>query len=425
MNQLIDPNDVHTAASTWSGFIYQGKIALYHTLYLLNNEQGSLSYCLQLDSLEDFAIVRTDANGKILPITLHQVKAMKSNLYSAYKEAFDKLEKRLVDFPCDGAYFHISTNNEKTIRQIEALHPTIHIYNYGVNPFCKLEEVNRACEEQIEFFLNSNGLTHHNNEENVIAFRNNLEAIICNQIIDIHACNHSNNGLSIREGAYHFVIPFQNFFDVLISDPSTVLSEDYFFFLTKELINHYYLEFCFEIQDEEEITEDEKVKLDAYLQQINALNKTEAIGFLQSILPHREVKLNTLLDFKDNIMQREEFKDSFLQSLYELVLSEGKIGRNLTWKDSDKLTYTTTAINSPQQHKNRVCRRIYDNITQTDIEVPYESDKLITTALEVESIEKELNLLTHVDESLSNINNVTKWSKISLTTLENAKNNIT
>lgn len=421
MNQLIDPNDIHTAAATWSGFIYQGKVALYHVLQLLNTDQNALNYSLQLDSLEDFAIVDADIN----PISLHQVKAMKSNLYSAYKEAFDKLEQRLVRFPCNGAYFHVSTQNEKTSAQIKALHPTINIYNYGITPCCQLRDINRICEEQIVMFLNGNHLEHYNNADNVTALRNSLESIVCSQIIDIHANNHTSNGLTISEGAYYFIIPFENFREILLSDPTSILNEDYFLFLSKELINHYYLEFCLDIEDEdEEVTEEDKDKLADYLMQINGLNKSSLIKFIQSILPHREIKLNSILDFKEYNIQSEEFKDAFLQILHVLSTSSGKIGSNFTWKDAANLTYTATAINNPEQGKKRVCKRIFENITQVDIEVPYESDKLITTALEIESIEKELNHQTQVDENLNNVNNITKWSKISLTTLENAKKNI-
>ena len=89
---LINPNDIHSAADTWSGFIYQGKIALYHVLTLMLNEANVDDLELQLDSLEDFAIVRNDGTN-ISPVSLHQVKAMKSHLYSSYQEAFNNLEK--------------------------------------------------------------------------------------------------------------------------------------------------------------------------------------------------------------------------------------------------------------------------------------------------------------------------------------------
>lgn len=424
MKQLIDPNDIHTAAATWSGFIYQGKVALYHVLKLLNTDANALDYSLQLDSLEDFAIVDADIN----PITLHQVKAMKSNLYSAYKDAFDKLEQRLITFPCNGAYFHVSTQNEKTDAQIKVLHPSINIYNYRGNAFCLLSEIDNKCEEQIKIFLNANNLEHVDNENNVTRLRSGLEDLICNHIIDVHSKNHGAGGVPIREGAYYSLTKLSDFETILKTDPEELLNEDYFLFLTKKIINHYYLEFCHDIEEEGEVTEAEKTKLASYLIQINGLDDKALVKFVQSILPHREVKLNSILDFKNNNIDSEEFRDAFLQALHQLVESKGKIGDNLTWIGNDRLTYTATAINSSNARIKSVCRKIYDNINEVDIEVPYESDKLITSSIEVESIEKVLNHQTQVEdvdeENINNVNNVTKWSNVSLTTLENAKKQI-
>ncbi len=420
MKQLIDPNDIHTAAATWSGFIYQGKVALYHVLHLLNTDANALNYSLQLDSLEDFAIVDDDIN----PITLHQVKAMKSSLYSSYEEAFNKLEKRLREYPCNGAYFHVSSQNEKTDAQIKAFHPTINIYNYGGNSYCLLSEIDNKSEEQIKIFLNANNLEHVDNENNVTRLRGSLEDLICNHIIDVHSKNHGAGGVPIREGAYYSLIKLSDFETILNTDPEELLNEDYFLFLTKKIINHYYLEFCHDIEEEGDVIDTDKAKLANYLIQINGLDDKSFVKFIQSILPHRKVKLNSILDFKNYNIDSEEFRDVFLQTLHQLVESQGKIGDNLTWIGNDSLTYTATAINSSNARIKSVCRKIYDNINEVDIEVPYESDKLITSSIEVESIEKELNHQTQVSKNINNDNNVTKWSNVSLTTLENAKKNI-
>ena len=63
----------HTAITTWSGFIYQGKIALFYALKLLCDDLNTCSnYRLQLDSLEDFAFL----DGSSI-VSMHQVKAKK------------------------------------------------------------------------------------------------------------------------------------------------------------------------------------------------------------------------------------------------------------------------------------------------------------------------------------------------------------
>ena len=74
-NKLLD-----TAISSWSGFVYQGKVAIYYVLTQIENG----NYTLQLDSIDDFAIF--DDNGNVL--SMHQVKAKKSPNFSTYKEAF-------------------------------------------------------------------------------------------------------------------------------------------------------------------------------------------------------------------------------------------------------------------------------------------------------------------------------------------------
>lgn len=72
-----------SAITTWSGFVYQGKIALYHCLKMIY--QGDVGFELQLDSSDDFAIYK---NGAL--ISAHQVKAKIGKYRSEYIEALEK-----------------------------------------------------------------------------------------------------------------------------------------------------------------------------------------------------------------------------------------------------------------------------------------------------------------------------------------------
>ncbi|WP_310991249.1 ABC-three component system protein [Aequorivita marina] len=427
VNQLIDPNDIHTAAATWSGFIYQGKVALYHVLKLLNADSDNVKYSLQLDSLEDFAIVEK-IDDEINPITLHQVKAMKSAHYSSYKVAFEKLEKRIDEYPCEGAYFHMTTETEKGVNEIKEKHPKMDIYDqYDDNCFCPLEEIDEQCGNLISKYLRQHNLEQFDNSDTREIFRNKLETIICGQIIKIHSKNHKND-VKIREGAYHSIIPLTDFEVILKTDPQESLdNEDYYLFLTKELLNQYHCEFCLEITEElddkgETLTEDEKEKLSDYLQQINELDKNSLLKFIQSLLPNRKVKLDTIKELKDFNVQQDEFKDAFLQILFELVKPSGKIGQNLSWEGTDNLRYTATAINTGQATKHKLCKRIYENIKSTDIDVPYESNKLITTSIDIISIKDELNLQNEISQGQNDKkNHIVKWYDIGLISLNNAK----
>ncbi|WP_419227067.1 ABC-three component system protein [Alteromonas sp. OM2203] len=71
-----------SAIASWSGFIYQGKIALYHCIHSLIYED-SKPYNLKVESLDDFVIYGHE--GEVL--SLHQVKAKLDSKRSAYKEA--------------------------------------------------------------------------------------------------------------------------------------------------------------------------------------------------------------------------------------------------------------------------------------------------------------------------------------------------
>lgn len=84
----------HDAVPNWSGYNYQGKVAIYYTLTKINEVKRNGSdidtiknYKLEIEYLEDFAII--DDNKKY--ISVHQVKAGDTfNSYNDIKEWFDK-----------------------------------------------------------------------------------------------------------------------------------------------------------------------------------------------------------------------------------------------------------------------------------------------------------------------------------------------
>lgn len=75
----------YDASPSWSGFNYQGKVALFHTLLMINAKPLGYdfkNYTLTLEKTEDFEIAES---GKIL--SYHQVKAYQLPSYSKYSEA--------------------------------------------------------------------------------------------------------------------------------------------------------------------------------------------------------------------------------------------------------------------------------------------------------------------------------------------------
>lgn len=97
----------HDASATWSGFNYQGKVALFHTLHFINEKlDGNIGfdfngYTLTLERHEDFEI------GNILgPISFHQVKAYKDSEFSKYKNALLELALELRSYHGVNGYLH-------------------------------------------------------------------------------------------------------------------------------------------------------------------------------------------------------------------------------------------------------------------------------------------------------------------------------
>ena len=181
----------HTAITTWSGFVYQGKVAIYHVLTVLNNNNDCSEYKLQLDSLEDFAIL--DNDGAI--ISLHQVKALKTQYYSSYVNAFDKLKKNSEDYKCANANFHLAREiTDKTTAEILANHPPVEIYEYGTDSWCSVDEIDHKIEEQIKILLSINfiGDVSKQASDYLTKARSYLDQIIFKKILEIHRIVHDN-----------------------------------------------------------------------------------------------------------------------------------------------------------------------------------------------------------------------------------------
>lgn len=424
MTQLIDPNDIHSAADTWSGFIYQGKVALYHVLKLINEKDNVDDIHLQLDSLEDFAIVRYDDGNIIIPISLHQVKAMKSNLYSAYKDAFVKLETRKEKFPCeDNAYFHLATKNEDTKVVLETKHPNLKIYQYGNNDFCKIDELQNLIIVNLKLCLTKLGKDEFiQNDNYLMNLSGVLEDLITSQILAVHACNHSRNGLSISQGAYYYTIPLNNFISKLIDDYNELLFDNNFYHKRVKLdLNNYYQEFCFDFEDD--IDENKRVKLSNYLIFLNGLNETEFKDFLQKISPQKVIMYSNLNQYKNNTLDNSDFKLAFLYTLLEIRDSDNIGNSNFGWRDLEDKIYFPSTINTPNCRPNNklLCQNIINTTQNTLIDIPFNSDFIITTSSNIISIEAEAGSIFDVEVEDNYYDKITNWRRLSLIDREQSK----
>lgn len=146
-----------SAISSWSGFVYQGKVALYHSLKLIHD--GDLDFELQLDSSDDFAIYKA---GKLH--SAHQVKAKISNYRSGYAKALE--QSTLIEYDkIKGTprYFHVSVQLDNTDDHKGASGEIVKFYRYGGNFHCGLGEIEGVTKELIKKICEKKGIAFSDN----------------------------------------------------------------------------------------------------------------------------------------------------------------------------------------------------------------------------------------------------------------------
>ncbi|WP_187229758.1 ABC-three component system protein [Escherichia marmotae] len=193
MRQDEDEKYPASAVSSWSGYVYQGKVALYHSLKLIH--EGDLEFELQLDSSDDFAIYK---DGKIH--SAHQVKAKISKYRSGYAKAleqsatieFDKIKGTTrffhVSVPLDNTDDHKSNNGEK-----------VKIYAYGDKLYCGLGEIESITKELIQHICNNQSIIV---SENLINFNYCLlSEKISSKAVEIHKLNQDDR-IAASKAAY-------------------------------------------------------------------------------------------------------------------------------------------------------------------------------------------------------------------------------
>ncbi len=407
---------LETAISSWSGYVYQGKVAIYHVLKKIDNT----GYELQLDSLDDFAIL--DESGKV--IFLHQVKAKKSHNFSAYKKAFSQLEVGGNIIECEELYFHLAQRiTDKTVTDIEAQFPSIKVYEYNDDTYCNVDQIDSEIEhlimgKMVEAFPEDHSKT---SQDYLIKVRRYLDDIVVKKLLEIHQIIH-NNLQTETEAAFTQTIAFSEFIDILDKDLNQEeVGEDYYLYLLRSDICQYYQEYC--LENEDELNENDLERLNVMMCNFEQLSKYEIIQFICNIIPQRTFKFNTIKDYGSDGPYKSEIKNVFLHIMHSIKKECTYTENNLLQWIAGEALFSPTCITEGTNPRNieRVCHEIVKNVLDRDLNILFESDKLITDTLEVDSIVSP----TLIERCYENEqNHIMKWKKVSLMSLENAKKEI-
>ncbi len=425
-----DKEEIHTAIATWSGYVYQGKVAIYHVVKLiLDDKDKCQSYSLQLDSIEDFAILDKTGDG-INVMSMHQVKALKIKSYNGYKVAIQRLQDKTINynghkinFNDNQRFFHVAQELDTKGCDIKKDFIHVSLYKYeNDKEYCGVDEIDKNIENILEKIWKDNDLKK--NPNHLIVARQYLDDTITKKISEIHKLVHDDIQ-KVTDAAFKHTIAFSEIINIL-DDKNDLFEkwkqEDaYYFYLLKRDIQKYHQDFC--IEKEGNLSEEQQKKLSLYLQEIISLEKEDMISFIRNIAPHKHVKINTIQDYKDNTICKDEFKYGFLEILSQLSKTEIHEKKYLHWCKNRK-NFIPTAINAGQSQATRICKDIYQNAQETHLDILYESFSLINQDINISSIVDACQSILRYDEDKQNEDRISQLGKTSLISLDKTEKEI-
>ncbi|NQY33776.1 MAG: hypothetical protein HRT37_02175 [Alteromonadaceae bacterium] len=322
----IEENNPHTAITSYSGYIYQGKIALLHCLRLIEQQPTeSRTLKLQIESIEDFAILTTDNTCK----SLHQVKARKDRLFSDYRPDVEKLRDKANFHEDSEPFFHVSLPLRLIPSTFTSDYSPITFYQYfdtndNSVDHCPLESVDIFIEHQMNkvYQVLFPDEEYRTNNDYLLKSRQFLEDIIIKHVIDVHReiQQSSATGSVQREVAASRNIEFNEIYEVLTENLNDrALDESYFHYLLLKDAGIYFHAYCQKLGVNEENT---LLKLNYYFSKFNALDRSSLTKFIRAIVPHKKVGFNNISQYKDNTFNLDDFKSGLLKVLDQMAQSE-------------------------------------------------------------------------------------------------------
>lgn len=418
----------HTAISTWSGFVYQGKLALYHCLEMMSSGyEANRDLKLQLESQDDFAIFRDQHC-----LSMHQVKAYKETHFSAYSKGIKTQRDNARQRGTPLAYFHVARAVTDIPATFEADYEPVRFYTYPIPPdvegnvtqsFCPLSDVDRFIREKIASLLaQAPGLPPWKISLGE-TIQSALEAIVNSKVIMVHSQIHESVRHQTEIAAREF-IEFSELYGVLEAIDYSLFNNEGFFLSRLQIdIGTYYHDFC-ELQ--KGLSQSACHKLDDYLAAIAALDIEGMKTFLRVTMPHKKGRFSTLSEFKDQSLDRDSMRLGMFTIFWKLVQAARNEGSGVTfsWLDDGRFYYPT-GIHHAAEHQESICHDIMRQALSEDVECLFECGALITSAIDRPSI---INVIVGVDATegvdtaeheLLRENRIGNYMKVAMVSLNN------
>ena len=418
----------HTAISTWSGFVYQGKLALYHCLKMMSSDyEANRDLKLQLESQDDFAIFRHQQC-----LSMHQVKAYKDTRFSAYRDGITTQRDSARERGVQLAYFHVAREVMNVPATFEADYGQVRFYAYPIPPdvegnatqsFCPLSEVDRLIRNKLTSLLSNIAVLPAWKIHLVANIQNTLEAIVNSKVIMTHSRIHESVRHQTAIAAGEF-IEFSELYGVIEANDYTPFENEAFFLSRLQIdIGTYYQEFC---DRQDGFSQAACQKLDDYLAAITALDVDGMKSFLRATMPHKKGRFRTLDEFKEQSLDRDAMRLGMFTIFWKLVQAARNevSGVAFSWLN-DGLFYYPTGIHHAVEHQESICHDIMQQAISEDVECLFEGGVLITSAIDRPSISDVLvgidatEGVDTIEHELLRENRIGNYKKVAMVSLNN------
>ncbi|MFJ7940830.1 ABC-three component system protein [Peribacillus sp. NPDC096622] len=414
---VTDSKDIDKASSTWSGFLYQGKVAIYTVLKYINQYYPDLNeikrYKLEIEYLEDFAILKDNQH-----FSLHQVKAKpttntigsyneanlnllgKLGIYETVQEASlhtaveikkftkENLFDNLTGFNVEGKKSQLATY-KKLVFQDEKFNG---LYNKlkisckdGIVPIERVIELKKIKDyiiSEIETFYSK---CHDEKLRMKNSTIENKNYIYSNFINMIENMIHKDHLKELKENK--IIIDFERFINILEDQNVFILTNNTVSGLLLHMISEDFHQYCryYKISDDDMDTRDVWSK---HLHHLKLFQPNEFFLLCRKLTPHLVLQNKGSLSIEEfrKIMQPSGVCDSFLHGVIQLSrILKDPIQADSAYVIQDRGTcYVLSTINDNAPYAFEVIGEdIYENLSQDDdmFKMLFEMDAYINSGI--------------------------------------------
>lgn len=416
------------ASSKWSGYNYQGKVALYVVLYLINNPQELNKqdndnwdlFALEIEGLEDFCILKNNEY-----ISIHQVKAYESsNAISNFKNALWGLLGKSIEFESIqksclhtlGKIDQLKDMTEDNKTKIKALEPRkdsleenykktyiddneslecafdkLSFYNQHTSYRLDigLDEINNLVKEEIKIYYLTNNFEQNKIESDY------LDSIFNKLLYELDVYIYQRHKKELKQSDYIYFTKILEY----LNNGIDLATHEYFLLKLRRVFGEKHSEYCdYCIEDKEYSNEKCKVcNINRYKNEHIWFDDTKFINFIRNINLHikfdrEDLHIEDILKISKYTNGYNSILETIEKYSKDVYISENKVKfeKNTHKYISTSISYLQKSSKRKEAEAKRISQDIIKNI-ESDVKLLFDLNgvnTLISDDVSIDSIRK-------------------------------------